>query len=62
MTELVWEGKYKDGKRVAPVRIALRACSPVPSGSLIQAKSWFSSLPETEIAVDFLSLFLYDST
>ncbi len=23
MTELVWEGKYKDGKRVAPVRIAL---------------------------------------
>lgn len=23
MTELTWEGKYKDGKRVAPVRIAL---------------------------------------
>src|SRR5579859_2468605 len=23
MTELIWEGKYKDGKRVAPVRIAL---------------------------------------
>ncbi len=23
MTELVWEGKYRDGKRVAPVRIAL---------------------------------------
>jgi adenine-specific DNA-methyltransferase len=23
MTELVWEGKYKDGKRVAPVRIPL---------------------------------------
>src|SRR3989304_655849 len=23
MTELVWEGKYKDGKKVAPVRIAL---------------------------------------
>lgn len=23
MTELIWEGKYKDGKKVAPVRIAL---------------------------------------
>ena len=23
MTELVWDGKYRDGKRVAPVRIAL---------------------------------------
>jgi len=23
MAELVWEGKYRDGKRVAPVRIAL---------------------------------------
>lgn len=23
MTELIWEGKYKDGKRVSPVRIAL---------------------------------------
>jgi adenine-specific DNA-methyltransferase len=23
MTELVWDGKYQDGKRVAPVRIAL---------------------------------------
>src|SRR5713226_8921169 len=23
MTELVWEGKYKDGKKVGPVRIAL---------------------------------------
>ena len=23
MTELVWDGKYKDGKTVAPVRIAL---------------------------------------
>ncbi len=23
MTELVWEGKYKDGKKVAPVRLAL---------------------------------------
>jgi adenine-specific DNA-methyltransferase len=23
MTELLWEGKYKDGKKVAPVRIAL---------------------------------------
>jgi len=23
MTELIWDGKYKDGKRVAPVRIAL---------------------------------------
>lgn len=23
MTELTWEGKYKDGKRVAPIRIAL---------------------------------------
>jgi adenine specific DNA methylase Mod len=23
MTELVWEGKYKDGKKVTPVRIAL---------------------------------------
>jgi hypothetical protein len=23
MTELVWDGKYKDGKKVAPVRIAL---------------------------------------
>jgi hypothetical protein len=23
VTELVWEGKYRDGKRVAPVRIAL---------------------------------------
>src|SRR3989337_1598229 len=23
MTELVWEGKYKDGKKVVPVRIAL---------------------------------------
>src|ERR1041385_8717809 len=23
MTELTWEGKYKDGKKVAPVRIAL---------------------------------------
>src|ERR1051325_2255923 len=23
MTELTWDGKYKDGKRVAPVRIAL---------------------------------------
>jgi adenine-specific DNA-methyltransferase len=23
MTELVWEGKYKDGKKVSPVRIAL---------------------------------------
>jgi len=23
MTELVWAGKYKDGKKVAPVRIAL---------------------------------------
>jgi adenine-specific DNA-methyltransferase len=23
MTELIWEGKYRDGKKVAPVRIAL---------------------------------------
>ena len=23
VTELVWDGKYKDGKRAAPVRIAL---------------------------------------
>jgi len=23
MTELIWEGKYKDGKKAAPVRIAL---------------------------------------
>ncbi len=23
MTELIWEGKYKDDKKVAPVRIAL---------------------------------------
>ena len=23
MTELVWEGKYVDGKKAAPVRIAL---------------------------------------
>ncbi len=23
MTELMWEGKYKDGKKVGPVRIAL---------------------------------------
>jgi len=23
MTELIWDGKYKDGKKVAPVRIAL---------------------------------------
>ncbi len=23
MVELVWDGKYKDGKKVAPVRIAL---------------------------------------
>jgi adenine-specific DNA-methyltransferase len=23
VTALVWEGKYRDGKRVAPVRIAL---------------------------------------
>jgi len=23
MAELVWEGKYRDGKRVAPVRLAL---------------------------------------
>src|ERR1043166_7720530 len=23
MTELTWEGKYKDGKKVTPVRIAL---------------------------------------
>ena len=23
MTEVVWDGKYKDGKKVAPVRIAL---------------------------------------
>ena len=23
MTELHWEGKYKDGKKVTPVRIAL---------------------------------------
>jgi len=23
MTELIWEGKYKDGKKVASVRIAL---------------------------------------
>ena len=23
MTELVWEGKYRDNKRVAPVRLAL---------------------------------------
>jgi len=23
MTELVWEEKYRDGKKVAPVRIAL---------------------------------------
>ncbi|NCC74198.1 MAG: site-specific DNA-methyltransferase, partial [Sphingobacteriia bacterium] len=23
MTELIWEGKYKDGKKVAPVQIAL---------------------------------------
>ena len=23
MTELIWDGKYKDGKRVAPVRVAL---------------------------------------
>jgi len=24
MIELVWEGKYKNGKKVAPVRIALQ--------------------------------------
>jgi len=23
MTELTWDGKYKDGKKTAPVRIAL---------------------------------------
>lgn len=23
MTEITWEGKYKDGKKVAPIRIAL---------------------------------------
>jgi len=23
MTELIWEGKYKDGKKAAPVRMAL---------------------------------------
>ena len=23
MTELIWDGKYKDGKRVGPLRIAL---------------------------------------
>src|SRR5579871_747837 len=23
MTELIWDGKYKDGKRVVPVRVAL---------------------------------------
>jgi len=23
MTELIWEGKYKNGKKVSPVRIAL---------------------------------------
>jgi len=23
MAELIWDGKYKDGKKVAPVRIAL---------------------------------------
>ena len=23
MTELIWDGKYKDGKKVAPVRIQL---------------------------------------
>lgn len=23
MTELIWDGKYKDNKKVAPVRIAL---------------------------------------
>jgi hypothetical protein len=23
MTELIWEGKYKDGKKTAPVRISL---------------------------------------
>jgi flagellar motor switch protein FliM len=23
MTELIWDGKYKDGKKTAPVRIAL---------------------------------------
>lgn len=23
MTELIWDGKYQDGKKVAPVRIAL---------------------------------------
>ncbi len=23
MTELTWDGKYKDGKKVAPIRIAL---------------------------------------
>src|SRR5579859_6909178 len=23
MTELIWDGKYKDGKKVAPVRVAL---------------------------------------
>ena len=23
MTELIWDGKYKDGKRVAPLRVAL---------------------------------------
>ena len=23
MTELIWDGKYRDGRRVGPVRIAL---------------------------------------
>jgi len=23
MTELIWDGKYQDGKRVAPLRVAL---------------------------------------
>ena len=23
MTELIWEGKYKDDKKIAPVRLAL---------------------------------------
>ena len=23
MTELIWDGKYKDGKKVAPARIGL---------------------------------------
>ena len=42
MTELIWDGKYIDGKKQSPVRVALR-----PTRALMTARSRFTGVGMT---------------